>query len=113
MPVHYQGYRQVTRVRVLYWGISGNAVARERTLSHNKITKVTISIKVGMWGTGELDAGGTGGLLGSQFGVCIPPFEIPAKVAGNFHAAGAWSIQSVKFSRFQLHIRKANFGANK
>ena len=129
-----------------------------------------------------LDAGGAGEVLGRQFGVCIPPCETPAAVAGKPHAAGARSIESVRdflvssstsekpisvqtsdygacagldaggagevvrkavwcmypsvrdtsgscwqtprrrssvhiesvrFSRFQLHIREANFGANK
>ena len=49
-----------------------------------------------------MDAGGTGELLGRQFGVCIPPFETPATVAGNPYVAGARSIESVRFSRFQL-----------
>ena len=57
-----------------------------------------------------LDAGGTGELLGSQFGVCIPPFEAPAVVAGNPHAAGARSIQSVRTSRFQLHKTHSPYG---
>ena len=36
-----------------------------------------------------LDAGGAEGLLGRQFGVCVPPFKTPAAVAGNLHTAGA------------------------
>ena len=61
-----------------------------------------------------LDAGGAGGLLGRQFGVCIPPFETPAAVAGNLHAAGARSIESgPDFLVSSSRIREANFGANK
>jgi hypothetical protein len=62
-----------------------------------------------------LDAGGTGEVLGRQFGVCIPPFETPAAVAGNLHDAGAWSIESVRgiFLVSSSISEIANFGANK
>jgi hypothetical protein len=42
--------------------------------------------------------------LGRQFGVCIPPFETPAAVAGKPHAAGAQSIESIRFSRLHSSI---------
>ena len=93
---HAAGARSIQSVRTF----SFSAPYSEKPISvHTSLTTVRAG----------LDAGGTGELLGSQFGVCIPPFEAPAAVAGNPHAAGARSIQSVRTSRFQLHIREAKF----